>query len=75
MWLVISLNIGLSTKNERSESQLGLQKMPQTNRDQQIPRELSPYQLSLKLISKRSNKLHKYVTQNVLISEIISITT
>ena len=61
-------------KKERWDSQKGYHKMTNTNSDHWGPEKISPYQLSLKLRTKRSKKLHKDVTQNVLISEIISMT-
>ena len=61
-------------KNERWDSQKGSHNMTNTNSDQWGPGKISPYPLSLKLRTKRSKKLHKYVTQNVLISENISMT-
>ena len=42
--------------------------MTKTNSDHWGPEKISPYPLSLKLRTKISKKLHKYVTQNVLIS-------
>ena len=40
--------------------------MTNTNSDHWGPEKISAYPLSLKLRTKRSKKLHKYVTQNVL---------